>query len=198
MIPNPSAGVQNWAQHSRAPSAARPGDLAAPRLDKPSMATAPLSLAQQSVVDLSANEAALPDTEHLNKKPRLDTSGSSLGGTPAATKSAEPRSASTNGGITRPTAVSGRGRPAYSFQDLVTDTYGGSVFTGNAAAGSQTAKPPSPPPFPARPWKNASAFQTTNVAVPAQEGIFDRQVQTTPYQSEVPTIAPALTADSKC
>ncbi|CRG82980.1 Mediator of RNA polymerase II transcription subunit 12 [Talaromyces islandicus] len=202
MIPHPSAGVQNWAQHSRAPSAARPADLAAPRLDKPSMATAPLSLAQQSVIDLTANEAALPDTEHLNKKPRLDTTVSGLGGpgtaTPTATKSADPRSATANGAIARPTPVSARGRPAYSFQDLVTETYGGNVFTGNpASGGSQTPKPPSPPPFPARPWKygSVSHHQATNVAAPAQEGIFDRQVQTTPYHSEVPANAPALTAD---
>jgi mediator of RNA polymerase II transcription subunit 12 len=162
------------------------------------MATAPLSFAQQSVGDLTAHDAALPDSEHLNKKPKLDTSLSSLGGPVTATKTAEPRSATANGGIARPTTVSGRGRPAYSFQDLVTETYGGSDFTGNAASGSQPLKPPSPPPFPARPWKHASALQATNVAAPAQEGIFDRQVQTTPYQSEVPTNAPALTADSMC
>ncbi|KAH8703880.1 putative RNA polymerase II mediator complex component Srb8 [Talaromyces proteolyticus] len=203
MIPHPSVGVQNWAQHSRAPSAARPGDLAGSRLDKPlssSMATPSLPLAQQqSIVDLTANEpSALQDTDAPNKRPKLDTSVSGLGGDGRATttRSAEVRSATANGGgIARPTAVSGRGRPASSFQDLVTETYGGSVFTGNSASGSHTPKPPSPPPFPVRPWKYSSLYQPTSTSHAAQEDIQGREVKTTPYRPEVPAVAPALTGD---
>jgi mediator of RNA polymerase II transcription subunit 12, fungi type len=161
------------------------------------MAVAPPAPAQQ-LIDLSAPDGGLLDAEQPHKRPRLDTNVAALGNdgrTPS--KSAEARSAILNGSAARPTAVSGRGRPAYSFQELVTDTYGGNVFSGNATPGSQTPKPPSPPPFPVRPWMHAPARQSQVENVGPPEDTRSRDVQTNPYRPEIPTIAPRLNRDSK-
>jgi mediator of RNA polymerase II transcription subunit 12 len=181
MIPHPSStGLQTWTNQ--------------PRSLGSSMAVAPA----QQLIDLSASDGPT-ENEHPHKRPRLDTSVSGLGGdgrTPSS-RSADARSATTGPNPTRPTAVSGRGRPAYSFQELVADTYGGNVVAGNATPGSQTSKPPSPPPFPVRPWTHAP----TRLSQVENEGLTNnmrgRVVQTVPYHPETPEIAPSLTRESK-
>lgn len=163
------------------------------------MAVGPTASAARPLIDLSATDASLSDAEHPHKKPRLDTNVAALGNdgrTPS--KSAEARSAILNGSTARPTAISGRARPAYSFQELVADTYGGNVFTGNANTGSQTPKPPSPPPFPVRPWMHAPARPSQVENLGLSEDTHARHVQTNPYRPEIPTIAPRLNRESKC
>ncbi|KAI7973089.1 hypothetical protein EIK77_004366 [Talaromyces pinophilus] len=149
MIPHPSlTGLQTWTSQHRASGTA----------DRSSMAVAPAPSSAQQLIDLSGSDGPA-ENEHPHKRPRLDTTVSGLGGdgrTPSS-RSADARSATTGSNPTRPSAVSGRGRPAYSFQELVADTYGGNVFAGNVTPGSQTSKPPSPPPFPVRPWTHTPA-----------------------------------------
>ncbi|OKL63096.1 hypothetical protein UA08_02000 [Talaromyces atroroseus] len=178
-----STGNQTWTSYTRPASTNEP---------RPSMAVAPAAPAQQ-LIDLSASDGGPLDSEQPHKRPRLDTNVAALGHdgrTPS--KSAEARSVILNGSTARTTAVSGRSRPAYSFQELVTDTYGGVAFTANATPGSQTPKPPSPPPFPVRPWMHAPARQSQVENVGPPEDTRSRDVQTNPYRPEIPTIAPRL------
>lgn len=162
------------------------------------MAVAPAPSSAQQLIDLSASDGPA-ENEHPHKRPRLDTTVSGLSGdgrTPSS-RSADARSATTGPNPNRPSAVSGRGRPAYSFQELVADTYGGNVFAGNVTPGSQTSKPPSPPPFPVRPWTHTSArlSQVDNEGL--SNNMRGRVVQTVPYHPETPEIAPILTRESK-
>lgn len=190
MIPHPSStGLQTWTNQHRASGTT----------DRSSMAVARTPSSAQQLIDLSASDGPA-EIEHSHKRPRLDTTVPGLGGDGRApsSRSADARSATTGSNPTRPAAVSGRGRPAYSFQELVADTYGGSVFAGNSTPASQTSKPPSPPPFPVRPWTHTPA----RLSQVENEGISDnlraREVQTVPYRPVTPEIAPNLTRDSKC
>jgi mediator of RNA polymerase II transcription subunit 12 len=191
MIPHPSStGLQTWTSQPRASGIA----------DRSSMAVAPAPSSAQQLIDLSASDCGSTENEHPHKRPRLDTNVSGLGGegrTPSS-RSADARSATTGPNPTRPTAVSGRGRPAYSFQELVADTYGGNVFSGNATPGSQTSKPPSPPPFPVRPWTHTPARLSQVENEGSSNNMRAREVQTVPYHPETPEIAPSLTRESKC
>jgi mediator of RNA polymerase II transcription subunit 12 len=193
MIPHPSAGVQPWANQSRVPSGLRTDDLTGSRVDRPSMSGTP-ACPGQPVIDLTANDSGLPEGEPPNKRPRLATNVSGDGRT--ANRSATVRNAPPlSGGATRSATFSGRGRPACSFQDLLTETYGGGVLTGNAVLASQTPKPATPPPFPVRPWKYTPSQQTRASTAAANESTPEREVQTTVYRPEVPTIAPLIKND---
>lgn len=201
MIPHSSSGVQPWVNQSRIPSGSRAGDstssvaLSSAALpDKPSMAAAPPPKGHQTVIDLIGNDSTPPESEHPNKRPRLDTNVSGPAGD-GKTRSAELRSASASG-TARPATLPGRGRPACSFQELVTETYGAAVSSGNLTPGSQT-KPATPPPFPIRPWKYAPSQQSGSGTAVLNESPPEREVQTTPYRLEVPSIAPVLKGDSK-
>jgi mediator of RNA polymerase II transcription subunit 12 len=147
---------------------------------------------QQTVIDLTSSDLIPQESERPNKRPKLDTNiPGSVGDGKSVTRSA-PVS-----GTARPAAVSGRGRPACSFQELVSETYGGGVFVGNSTPAAQTKKPPSPPPFPIRPWKYAPSQQSGTGTAVLKEGTPEREVQTTPYRLETPSIAPVLKNDSK-
>ncbi|KAL1962441.1 hypothetical protein VTN77DRAFT_9712 [Rasamsonia byssochlamydoides] len=203
MIPHPPSGVQPWANQSRIPSGGRAGDStgslplssSANLPDKPSMAAAPPPNGQQTVIDLTGNDSILPESEHPSKRPKLDTNVSGpVGDGKTANRSAELRSAPASG-TARPATVSGRGRPACSFQELVSETYSGGVSAGNSNPGSQAIKPASPPPFPIRPWKYAPPQQSGSGIAVLKDSTSEREVQTTPYRLEVPSIAPILKGD---
>lgn len=189
MIPHPSStGLQTWTSQHRASVTA----------DRSSMAVAPAPSSAQQLIDLSTSDGPT-ENEHPHKRPRLDTnvSGLSSDGRTPSSRSADARSATTGPNPNRPSAVSGRGRPAYSFQDLVADTYGGNVFAGNVTPGSQTSKPPSPPPFPVRPWTHTPARLSQVENEGLSNNMRGRVVQTVPYHPETPEIAPSLFRESE-
>ena len=183
MIPHPSStGLQTWTSQHRASGTA----------DRSSMAVVTAPSSTQQLIDLSSDGPT--ENEHPHKRPRLDTTVSGLSSDGRTHSS---RSATTGANPNRPSAVSGRGRPAYSFQDLVSDTYGGNVFAGNVTPGSQTSKPPSPPPFPVRPWTHTSARLSQVENEGLSNNMRGRVVQPVPYHPETPEIAPSLTRESK-
>lgn len=160
------------------------------------------------LIDLSAPDSGYSETEHPTKRVRVDTAvsgvatdGRTLSSRSADLRSADVRTTSTSAATSnnsRPFMVSSRARPAYSFQELVADTYGTTVLAGNVTTpGPQTSKPPSPPPFPVRPWSHTSARQTQDTQEGFASHMRAREVQTTPYRQEVPEIAPVLTPDSE-
>ena len=186
MISHPSTGVQQWANQPHVLSGVHGGN-AQPK-NRPS-----------NVIDLTGCDSRSPENEHPVKRPRLDLNA---GGTAAVdsktlVKSAEPRSASGNGTF-RPPVLSVRGRPPCSFHDLVAETSGGGALQGgNPAVVSQVLKTASPPPFPIRPWKGTLPEQPQYGATGSQESSPEREVQTTPFRPEVPSVAPILNGDSK-
>ncbi|KAF7717268.1 Uncharacterized protein PECH_007546 [Penicillium ucsense] len=198
MIPHSSAG-HSWAYPMRDPNGG-PGRLdlaqAAGHFDSPSIA------AQQTAGLMQSQPAARPtptieagstgshDRAPPLKRPRLDLSGTSnLSDGGSAMSSTEPRSTPTGTG-SRP-QLSWRGRPAWSFQSVISEIPGHDA-RGDNASGS---KPSSPPPFPAQPWTS-----TTSVRLPETDsGLCDpppvKKVSTTPYRIETPSTAPILKGD---
>ncbi|OQE37135.1 hypothetical protein PENCOP_c010G06992 [Penicillium coprophilum] len=188
MIPHSSAGGQPWGHPlrtfngpGRVDNAQMLGQYDQP--DRPSSLSQP-PIRQPTLVDLTAGGPESQDKEPPPKRPRLDVpSGSITSDTSAVvgeTKST-PGSA-----ISRP-AVSWRGRPAWSFQAVVSEIPS-NESRGDGAAGS---KPPSPPPLPAQPWKNNFVAEPEGTGVvKSRESSPVGAVQTTPYHIETPSVAP--------
>ncbi|CAI7630667.1 unnamed protein product [Penicillium viridicatum] len=189
MIPHSSAGGQSWGHPLRTFNGG-PGRVDNAQMlgqyDQPdrSASLPQPPIRQPVVVDLTAGGPESQDREPPPKRPRLDVpsaSHTSDTGAPVG------ETRSTPGSATSRPAVSWRGRPAWSFQAVVSEIPS-NENRGDGIAGS---KPPSPPPLPAQPWMN------NFVAEPEGSGVVKSResspvgaVQTTPYRIEIPSVAP--------
>ncbi|CAI7568844.1 uncharacterized protein N7487_009820 [Penicillium crustosum] len=189
MIPHSSAGGQSWGHPLRTFNGG-PGRIDNAQMlgqyDQPdrSASLPQPPIRQPVVVDLTAGGPESQDREPPPKRPRLDVpSASHTSDTGAA--GGETRS-TPGSAISRP-AVSWRGRPAWSFQAIVSETPS-NENRGDGAAGS---KPPSPPPLPAQPWMNNFVAEPEGSSVvKSRESSPVGAVQTTPYRIEIPSVAP--------
>ncbi|KAI9036219.1 RNA polymerase II transcription mediator [Aspergillus affinis] len=209
MIPHSSAGVQPWANPMR-PLNSGPGRVEAPQaLGHPSdpqpeklpMSVPPSQPRQPAVIDLTSTGGDARDREPPAKRLRLDlpAASSARDGSPASGSTGEPRS--TPGIATsKPPALAWRGRPAWSFHALISETPGGANTGGeetkeedaaDVAHGGKT----SPPPLPVLPWKYAPLQQPGGNATKSRDSSPSKAVQTTPYHIEVPTVAPVIRGD---
>ncbi|KAL1998478.1 hypothetical protein VTN02DRAFT_6094 [Thermoascus thermophilus] len=161
------------------------------------MAASQLQNKQLTVIDLTATNMGEQESEHTPKRPKLDSSaGLALAGADGKTafKVAEVRSTSGPATLRAP-SLAGRGRRAWSFQELVSEMYGGGTCSGSPGTGIQTLKSSgSPPPFPVRPWKYASERHCSS-GTGSKESSPERGVQTAPYHLETPLVAPVLKGD---
>ncbi|PYH44964.1 mediator of RNA polymerase II transcription subunit 12 [Aspergillus saccharolyticus JOP 1030-1] len=199
MIPQSSAGVQPWSRSMRAPNNG-PGRVEAfqalsqseSQLEKPPMPL-PQSLPRQpAVIDLTANTGDTQESEPPAKRLKLDLTPGAYAttGSPALVSSGEAR---TTPGIAtaRPQSLTWRGRPAWSFQALLSETTGAvEVKDGDATAQGKTSS--SPPPLPLHPWKYSPQESPADDATKTAEAAPVKEVKTTPYRIEVPTIAPKI------
>lgn len=196
MIPHSSAGGQPWGQPlrtfnggpERVDNAQMLGQYDQP--DRSASLPQP-PIRQPVVVDLTAGGPESQDREPPPKRPRLEVpSGSNTSDTGAVV--GETRN-TPGSAISRP-AVSWRGRPAWSFQAVVSEIPS-NENRGDGAAGS---KPSSPPPLPAQPWVNYFGTEPEgNGVVKSRESSPVGAVQTTPYCIEIPSVAPVYKSQSK-
>ncbi|KAG0154386.1 hypothetical protein PDIDSM_1766 [Penicillium digitatum] len=189
MIPHSSAGSQSWGQPLRTFNGG-PGRVDNVQMlgqydqpDRPASLPQP-PIRQPAIVDLTAGGPLSQDREPPPKRPRLEVPS---GSNPSDTSTAVGETRSTPGSaISRP-AVSWRGRPAWSFQAVVSE------IPNNENRGDGTAgyKPHSPPPLPAQPWVNGfGAEPRGSGVVKSRESSPVGAVQTTPYCIEIPSVAP--------
>ncbi|RAH83067.1 mediator of RNA polymerase II transcription subunit 12 [Aspergillus japonicus CBS 114.51] len=199
MIPHPSAGVQPWSRSMRAPNnglgrveAFQALSQSEPQSEKPPMPVPPSLPRQPAVIDLTTIPGDAQESEPPAKRLKLDvTSGVyAATGSPAPVSGGEART--TPGTATaKPQSLTWRGRPAWSFQALLSETTGAvEVKDDDATAQGKTSS--SPPPLPLLPWKytpqETPATDVTKIAEIAPV----KEVKTTPYRIEVPTIAPKI------
>ncbi|KAJ5819783.1 hypothetical protein N7474_005374 [Penicillium riverlandense] len=184
MIPHSSTGQQPWGHPLRAfnQGGSGRGDLGqgqgqydSPDKSQPSQ----MSGRSSAVVDLA--DGLESQGEPVAKRPRLEMPGNT-GVMDGAAAGAEARS-TPGSGNSRPPPVSWRGRPLWSFQAVIAELPGGEN-RGNGAA--------SPPPLPVQPWKTALAERSANRDSRSRESSPVKDVQTTPYHIEVPSVAPVL------
>ncbi|KAL5358219.1 mediator of RNA polymerase II transcription subunit 12 [Aspergillus floccosus] len=204
MIPHSSAGVQQWGHHPlRAlnPGAGRtdtasslgPSDL---QLDKAPMSAPQPQPRQPAVIDLTTHSGDASEREPPSKKLRLDLPSAPPTGdaSPASGNGGEPRNTpSTSTPTAKPSSLSWRGRPVWSFQALISEIPGsGGMSEEDATAVAQSGKPASPPPFPVLPWKYAPPEGAGNESTKSRDASPAKKVQTTPYHIECPSVAPVL------
>lgn len=192
MIPHSSAGVQPWAHQLRTLGNNNAGGLdglnAADRTasggDKsPGAASSMPQSDQQTVIDLTTGETGTQEGERPTKRQKLDVA------TGSGIRGAEGKSVSSPAAW-RSAPLAHRARPAWSFQELVSETHPVS-----SAAGNDTRNSASPLPFPIRPWKYTPLRQGSSTGG-SRETSPERQVQTTPYHLEMPSVAPVLKGES--
>lgn len=158
-------------------------------------------LRQPAVVDLTTHSGDTSEREPPSKRLRLDLpSVASTGDASPASGNGEPRNTpSTSTPTAKPSSLSWRGRPVWSFQALISEIPGsGGMSEEDAAAVAQSGKPASPPPFPVLPWKYAPPEAAGNKSVKSRDSSPAKKVQTTPYHIECPSVAPVLKGQSKC
>ncbi|KAG2421487.1 hypothetical protein HFD88_005462 [Aspergillus terreus] len=203
MIPHSSAGVQQWGHHplhalnpgagrTDTASALGPSDL---QLEKAPMSAPQPQLRQPAVIDLTTHSGDTSEKEPPSKRLRLDLpSVASTGDASPASGNGEPRNTpSTSTPTAKPSSLSWRGRPVWSFQALISEIPGsGGMSEEDAAAVAQSGKPASPPPFPVLPWKYAPPEAAGNKSVKSRDSSPAKKVQTTPYHIECPSVAPVL------
>ncbi|RHZ57631.1 mediator of RNA polymerase II transcription subunit 12 [Aspergillus thermomutatus] len=201
MIPHSSAGVQSWghplhAVHSGAGRADLSQHLGQSDLqsEQPSMPVPQPQTRQPVLIDLTANGGDVPERDPPAKRLKLDVHAGSVAGDGSPASAGVGESKSTPSTTTsKPPPLSWRARPVWSFQALLSEVSGSAENNGeSAAAVMQDVKPPSPPSFPAPPWKFAPADTTTSDPTGGQDGAPAKEVQTAPYQIETPSVAPVM------
>lgn len=208
MMPHSAAGVQSWGPPLRTADGAdleRMENLQNAvrrdrRFDRPLMSnTLPPSRSPAVTIDLITTGASeTQDREPPAKRIRLDPQGSVTGGNgPSVSGGGEPKVAAPSP-ASRSVAPSWRGRPAWSFQSFIADLHVADGQGGKQASTPQGAPadavPPLPYlPLPERPFDAAA----TSPAGPKDVSGPTLEVQTTPYEIEVPSVAPALKGHSK-
>lgn len=210
MIPLSSAGVQsrdqplravnNGSGHLENPQVLPQSDVNPERLP---MSVPQTQFRQPAVIDLTAAGAGgggeVPEKEPPTKRQRLDTfSGMPSGAASPAPSVGGGDSKSVPGGLItpRPPSTSWRGKPAWSFQSLISETPGvGDVYGENAAALAQGGKPASPPPLPSLPWRYAPRESSRGSR--SRESSPPKEVQMTPYRLDTPSVAPTIKGESE-
>lgn len=138
-----------------------------------------------AVVDLA--DGLESQGEPAAKRPRLDMPGNT-GVVDGAAAGTEARNTPGSGNLRAP-PLSWRGRPLWSFQTVIAELPVGEN-RGNGAV--------SPPPLPVQPWKTALAERSADHASRSRESSPPpKDVQTTPYRIEVPSVAPVLKGESE-
>ena len=168
-----------------------------PQSEKPPMPV-PSSLPRQpAVIDLTTIPGDAQESEPPAKRLKLDvTSGAyAATGSPAPVSGGEART--TPGTATaKPQSLTWRGRPAWSFQALLSETTGAVEFKDDDAT-AQGKTSSSPPPLPLLPWKYTPQETPATDAPKIAEIAPVTEVKTTTYRIEVPTIAPKIKGESK-
>ncbi|KAL4922181.1 hypothetical protein BDW62DRAFT_78335 [Aspergillus aurantiobrunneus] len=205
MIPHSSAGVQPWGHPLRKL------DNGSDRVDafqtlnqsnfqsdkQQSTPGLPPHTGQPAVIDLSLSANDAQEREPPAKRLRLDVSArsSAKDASPVPATGLESRAIP---GIAnpKPSSLSWRGRPVWSFQGMVAEaTSVGEITEEKAASTPGGKKPPSPPPFPHLPWEGAPPEQFGSNGTKASDAGDVKQVQTTPFRVELPSVAPVLKGD---
>ncbi|KAL4952117.1 hypothetical protein BDW69DRAFT_200960 [Aspergillus filifer] len=202
MIPHSSAGVQPWGQPLRkfdsgacrtdAPQAINTPDLRFER-QQPTPVLPPHT-GQPAVIDLTSGTNDAQEREPPAKRLRLDISAGSTvkEGSPALATSGESR---VTPGIahTKPSSLSWRGRPVWSFQAMISEaTTGGETTEEDAMSSDESRRPTSPPSLPHLPWSGAPLERFDNDTTKAPDAAAPKKVQTTPFRVEIPSVAPVL------
>ncbi|KAF7125224.1 hypothetical protein CNMCM5793_001333 [Aspergillus hiratsukae] len=201
MIPHSSTGVQSWGHPLHAVySGAGRADLSQPlgqperQSEHPSVPIPQLQTRPPALIDLTTNDGDVQERGPPAKRLKIDVhAGSAAGdGSPASAGVGESKSTPSTS-TSKPPSLSWRARPVWSFQALISEVSGSAEINGENAAGVvQDAKPPSPPSFPGAPWKFAAADTIASDPAGAQDGAPAKEVRTTPYQIETPSIAPVM------
>ncbi|KAH2023936.1 RNA polymerase II mediator complex subunit [Aspergillus fumigatus] len=201
MIPHSSAGVQSWGQPLYAVyTGTGRADLSQPlgqpdrQSEQPSMPVAQTQGRPPALIDLTANDGDVLEREPPAKRLKIDVHAGSVAndGSPASAGVGE--SKSTPGATTsKPPSLSWRARPVWSFQSLLSEIPGSAEINGESAAGVvQDLKPPPPPSFSGPPWKFAPTDIIASDSAGEQDGASAKEVQTTPYHIETPSVAPVI------
>ncbi|RDW86152.1 mediator of RNA polymerase II transcription subunit 12 [Aspergillus mulundensis] len=204
MIPNSSAGGQSWGHPLRnvdygsgrvdASQAFNTPDFRSERQQyTPVM---PPHTGQPTVIDLTSSANDAHEREPPAKRLKLDISAgpSANDASPAPANIGDSRP--TPAGASKPSALSWRGRPVWSFQAMISEVTGGAEVTvEDVVLTPEGKRPASPPPYPQPSWKSALPEQLGGNATRAPESSSAKKVQTTPFRVEVPSVAPALKGD---
>ncbi|KAL4805472.1 hypothetical protein BDV18DRAFT_19713 [Aspergillus unguis] len=204
MIPHSSAGVQSWGHPQRnidnsfgradASQALGSSDV---RFEQQSTPVLPPQTEQPALIDLTSNTSDAQEREPPAKRLRLDVSAVPLtkdGSSPVPTTGGEPR-ATPGVANAKPSALSWRGRPVWSFQAMISEATSGGEAAEQDAVSISEVKRPASPPLPHPPWKGAPPDEFENNVMIAPEPKPIHQVQTTPFRVEIPAVAPALKGD---
>ncbi|KAL4786458.1 hypothetical protein BJX76DRAFT_365831 [Aspergillus varians] len=202
MIPHSSAGVQSWGHPLRkldSGSGRADGSQTLNQQDfrsetQRSTPVLPPHTGQPAVIDLTSSVNDAQEREPPAKRLRLDLCAGFSGkdASPAPVTGGESR-ATPGIANSKPSSLSWRGRPVWSFQAMISEaSNGGEVTEEDAISTPEGRKPTSPPPFPHLPWKGAPSEQSGNNATKAAESDSAKKVQTTPFRVEVPSVAPVL------
>ncbi|KAL4930205.1 mediator of RNA polymerase II transcription subunit 12 [Aspergillus undulatus] len=205
MIPHSSAGVQPWGHPLRkldngacrmeASQAHNTPDFRSER--QQSTPVLPPQTGQPAVIDLTSGANDALEREPPAKRLRLDVSAGSSAkdASPAPATSGESR---VTPGIvnTKPSSLSWRGRPVWSFQAMISEaTSGTEVTEADPFSADEGERPTSPPPLPHLTWKDGPPEQFGSNATKAPDSGTTKAVQTTPFCVETPADAPVLKGD---
>ncbi|KAF7591900.1 RNA polymerase II mediator complex subunit [Aspergillus hancockii] len=202
MIPHSSAGVQSWGHPLRAVNSGSgrvdasqtlgPLDPQLEKLQTPAPQPQPR---QPAVIDLTTSGGDAHDLDPPPpKRPRLDlpAAPSTRDVSPAPGSGGELRNTPGTGG-SKPPTLSWRNRPVWSFQAMLSEIPGNNVMNEeDAAAVAQGGKPASPPPLPVLPWKYNPPDSMGSNPTTSRASSPVKEVQTTPYRIEVPSVAPMI------
>ncbi|KAL5041411.1 hypothetical protein BDW71DRAFT_217877 [Aspergillus fruticulosus] len=205
MIPNSSAGGQSWGHPLRNVDSGTGRGEASQAFNTPDVRSErqqytpalPPHPGQPAVIDLTSSANDAQERQPPAKRLKLDISaGSSTNdASPAPAITGESR-ATPGIANSKPSALSWRGRPVWSFQAMISEvTSGAEAIDEDAVSTPEGKRPVSPPPFPQPYWKGPPPEQSGNNATKAPESSSVKKVQTSPFRVEVPSIAPTLKGD---
>ncbi|KAL4997606.1 hypothetical protein BDV10DRAFT_169070 [Aspergillus recurvatus] len=205
MIPNSSAGGQSWGHPLRnvdngtgrgdASQAFNTPDVRSGRQQYTSVL--PSHPGQPAVIDLTSSANDAQEGEPPAKRLKLDISAGSSANDASPAPATTGDSRATPGiANSKPSALSWRGRPVWSFRAMISEVTSDVEATEEDAVSTPEGKrPASPPPFPQPSWKGPPPEHFGSNATKAPESSSIKKVQTTPFRVEVPSIAPTLKGD---
>ncbi|KAL4821095.1 hypothetical protein BDW67DRAFT_152046 [Aspergillus spinulosporus] len=205
MIPNSSAGGQSWGHPLRNVENDTARGDASQAFNRPDVRSEgqqytpvlPRQPGQPAVVDLTSSANDAQEGEPPAKRLKLDITAESSANVASPAPATTGDSRVTPGiANSKPSALSWRGRPVWSFQAMISEvTSGAEASEEDVVLAPQGKRPASPPPFPQPSWKGAPPEQFGSIATKAPESVSSKKVQTTPFRVEVPSIAPVLKGD---
>ncbi|KAL4906912.1 hypothetical protein BDW74DRAFT_130027 [Aspergillus multicolor] len=201
MISNSSAGGQSWGHPLRNVDNGSGRVDASQALNTPDFRSerqqyTPVMLphtGQPTVIDLTSSANDAHEREPPAKRLKLDISAGSSANDASHAPANPGESRPTPAGTSKPSALSWRGRPVWSFQAMISEvTSGAEVTPENAVSTAEGKRPASPPSYPQPSWKSTPPEQVEGNATRAPDSSSVKKVQTTPFRIEVPSSAPAL------